>query len=124
MGTGSFRTISVLSLSAARAVLALYLLAQRMSKSYSGKIFDAVLQSRGITSVKPASAADMAKIKDIAEEQQPSAKSGGQRRSLTGKLVSWGLRTFGQRIVTAPLLLVPGVGWAAWLYTNAFSEGA
>lgn len=29
----------------------------------------------------------------------------------------------GQRLVTAPLLLVPGIGLAAWLYANAKSEG-
>mmetsp|Transcript_8568 Transcript_8568/g.25657 ORF Transcript_8568/g.25657 Transcript_8568/m.25657 type:complete len:263 (+) Transcript_8568:345-1133(+) len=106
---------------AAEASLTLYLVFRRLV-SENG-IFEAVLERRG---VKPApfTSAEISELKAKAEAIEAQRKQLRAQRGVPEKLLRFGLRQVGQRLLTAPLLLVPVVGWAAWLYANAESEGS
>lgn len=120
-GTGFGNWVATHTLLASESSLALYLVFKRLIKEQS--VFNAVLARRGQT-VAPFSEGELSALKASMQRKEAQRQLHRQQQGAAEKLLRYAMRQVGQRLVTAPLLLVPGVGLAAWLYANAKSEGA
>jgi hypothetical protein len=123
LGRGLLSTMAVQALLASEALMALYLLLRRTLASSSTVMFDAVLAHRGVKDVKKFSPAELDEIRAVAATQKQRSNAEVQQWGVLGKLVRFVIRQVGQRLVTAPLLLIPGVGIVAYLWANALDEG-
>lgn len=120
-GAGMGNWVATHTVLAAESSVAFYLVFKRLIKQQS--VFDAVLTRQGQT-VKPFSKQEISAITATMQSKEAERLQKRQQQGVPEKLLRLAIRTVGQRLVSAPLLLVPGVGIAAWLYTNAKSEGA
>lgn len=67
-----------------------------------------MLAHKGVKDVKKFSSTELAEIRARATAQQKRNNAEVQKLGLPAKLVRCALRRVGQRIVTAPLMLIPG----------------
>lgn len=109
---------------AAEAAVVFFFALRLMTESYNNILFDEVLARQGCKNVQPFSAAEMTELKAAAERRNMRSSAAAKQRSIPVKLLHWVWGVFGQRIVTAPLLLIPGVGLLIYVYANAQDEGS
>jgi hypothetical protein len=119
-----------------------------------------VLAARGVKQVKQFSTDELDDIRAAAGRERQQQQRQVQQLGLPARLLRFAIRQVGKRLVTAPLMLIPGavqpkaclirfvpafmlcslaparcptqrcpletagVGWAAYVYTNAMDEGA
>ena len=119
-----------------------------------------VLAARGVKQVKQFSKDELDDIRAAADRERQQQQRQVQQLGLPARLLRFAIRQVGKRLVTAPLMLIPGavqpkaplvrhvpafvlcsltparslqqgcpvdtagIGWAAYLYTNAMDEGA
>ena len=69
-----------------------------------------VLARQGVRKVQPFTAAELEELQCAVKAQKACRAAELQKRGLPEKAARWALGLVGQRVVTAPLLLVPG-GW-------------
>jgi hypothetical protein len=124
LGSGMLGFAALQALLAVEAGAAVYAVLQRTLASASTSMFDAVLAARGVKQVKQFSSGELADIRAAADRVRQQQQRQVQQLGLPARLLRFAIRQVGKRLVTAPLMLIPGVGWAAYVYTNAMDEGA